>query len=144
MIRPSSLLVISLVASSDCSHPPARAPVSAQDTVATPARVAFAITSPKAGDTLIEGHTYVVRWMAPDTMRINLGVAMGGKDRGMLVNDVTAAPDSLVWTVPDKYVTGFGPASSDQMRLRMENTRNAEQWTEMGPFTIMGVAAVSR
>jgi hypothetical protein len=35
-------------------------------------------------------------------------------------------------------VTGFGPASSDLIRLRLENARNPDQWTEAGPFTITG------
>jgi hypothetical protein len=63
---------------------------------------------------------------------------MGGKDKGMLLNDVPARPDSLVWTVPVGFVTGFGPASDDQIRLRLENARNPDQWTEAGPFTIVG------
>lgn len=101
-------------------------------------RLAFAITFPKAGDTLVEGRSYTIRWMAPDSFQISLGAAMGGKDRGMLLNDVPAKPDSLVWTVPVGFVTGFGPKSSDLIRLRLENARNRDQWTETGPFTIVG------
>lgn len=105
---------------------------------AAPERLAFAITFPRPGDTLVEGRTYVIRWMAPDTFQINLGAAIGGKDKGMLLNDVPARSDSLAWIVPVGFVTGFGPASSDQVRLRLENARNPDQWTEAGPFTIRG------
>ena len=102
------------------------------------ARVAFAITYPRTGDTLIEGHTYVLRWRAPDTMTINLGAAMGGHDKGLLLDHAPSAPDTLVWTIPVGYVTGFGPASSDMMRLRLENAANPDQYAEVGPFTITG------
>ena len=111
------------------------------DTASAPApgRIAFAITAPRAGDTLVEGRAYVIRWMAPDTMRINLGAAMGGKDKGLLVTNAPAAPDSVVWAIPMGFVTGFGISSSDQVRLRMENARDPNQWTEAGPFTVTGV-----
>lgn len=101
-------------------------------------RIGFAITFPRAGDTLVEGRTYVLHWFAPDSFQINLGIAMGGKDKGLLLNDVPARPDSLVWTVPVGFVTGFGPASDDQIRMRLENARNPDQWTETGPFTVVG------
>lgn len=132
-------LLLCAVTAAACS--PAPAPASqAADTAAAapPARIAFALTSPKAGDTLVEGRTYVIRWMSPDTMRINLGAAMGGKDKGMLLTNAPSTPDSLVWTVPAGFVTGFGPQSSDAVRLRLENAANPDQWTEAGPFTVSG------
>ena len=86
----------------------------------------------------MEGGRYMIRWMAPDTMRINLGAAMGGKDRGLLLSNVPATPDSLAWSIPRGFVSGFGVASSDQVRLRLENAANPEQWTEAGPFTVTG------
>lgn len=134
------LVIATAIGLSACNARPAPPATStATDTTRPPAgRLAFAITSPHAGDTLIEGQTYTIRWMAPDSFQINMGVAMGGKDKGMVLTDVPATPDSLIWTVPVGFVTGFGPASSDQIRLRMENARNPDQWTESGPFTIMG------
>ena len=113
---------------------------SAPPAASQPDRIAFAITYPRTGDTLVEGHTYVIRWRAPDTMTINLGAAMGGHDKGLLLDHAPAAPDSLVWSIPNGYVTGFGPPSSDVMRLRLENAANPDQYTEAGPFTISGAA----
>lgn len=78
--------------------------------------------------------------MAPDTFRINLGAAVGGKDKGMLLTNAPAHPDSLRWAIPVGFVTGFGPSSSDQVRLRLENAADPQQWTEAGPFTITGVS----
>jgi hypothetical protein len=99
----------------------------------------LALLSPRAGDTLVEGETYVIRWSAPAGMRINLGAAMGGKDKGMLLVGAPARPDSVVWKVPVGFVTGFGVASSDQVRLRLEDADSAGHYVEAGPFTVRGV-----
>ncbi len=138
---PSRATILAIVTLAGCQARPnvAKPPATDVPVVApAPARIAFAIISPRAGDTLVEGHRYTIHWMAPDTFRINLGAAMGGHDKGMLLRDAPAHPDSLVWNIPVGYVTGFGPASSDAMRLRLENARNPDQWTEIGPFTITG------
>ena len=76
------------------------------DLLAT-AHNAFAIIYPKSGDTLVEGRTYIIRWHAPDTMSINLGAAMGGHDKGLLLDHAPAKPDTLVWSIPVGYVTGL-------------------------------------
>lgn len=131
--------LVALAILTGCNTRPARPAQATGDGASAPAgRLAFAITFPRAGDTLFEGQAYTIRWMAPDSFQINLGAAMGGKDKGMLLTDVPARPDSLLWTVPDGFVTGFGVTSSDQVRLRLENARNPDQWTEAGPFTIVG------
>jgi hypothetical protein len=110
----------------------------ARDSIVTPPLPAFALLSPKHGDTLVEGRGYVIRWRAPDNFHINLGAVMGGKDRGMLFSSRAATPDSLVWNVPIGFVTGFGIPSADNVRLRLENADSSDQWVEAGPFTITG------
>jgi hypothetical protein len=50
-----------------------------------------------------------------------------------------AEPESLVWKVPVGFVTGFGVASSDQVRLRLEDADSAGNYVEAGPFTVRGV-----
>jgi hypothetical protein len=87
----------------------------------------------------VEGETYVIRWSAPAGMRIDLGAAMGGKDKGMLLVGAPARPESLVWKIPIGFVTGFGVASSDQVRLRLEDADSAGHYVEAGPFTVRGV-----
>ena len=86
----------------------------------------------------MEGRTYTVRWVSVPGRRINIGAVMGGKDRGFLLTNAPAGLDSLIWTVPVGFVTGFGPSSSDQMRLRLENADSTDQWVETGPFVITG------
>ena len=98
----------------------------------------FRFRSPTTGDTLVEGRTYTIRWVSPPAMRVNLGAVMGGHDKGYLLSNAPAGSDSLVWTIPVGFVTGFGPASSDQVRLRLENADRTDQWVETGRFVITG------
>ena len=86
----------------------------------------------------MEGRTYTIRWVSIPGRRIDLGAVMGGHDKGFLLTDAPAGLDPLVWTVPVGFVTGFGPSSSDQVRLRLTNADSAEQWVETGPFVIIG------
>jgi hypothetical protein len=99
---------------------------------------AFALRAPSAGDTLVEGRTYTIRWASTPARRINLGAVMGGHDKGFLLVNAPPGLDSLVWTVPIGFVTGFGPPSSDQVRLRLENADSADEWVQTGPFVIRG------
>jgi hypothetical protein len=62
---------------------------------------------------------------------------MGGKDKGYLLTNAPAGLDSLLWTVPLGFVTGFGPSSS-RVRLRLENADSTSQWVETEPFVITG------
>ena len=114
---------------------------SAPDSLAvTASQEAFAFRSPTAGDTLVEGRTYTIRWVSVPGRRLNLGAVMGGKDKGFLFTNAPAGLDSLVWTVPLGFVTDFGPSSSNQVRLRLENADSTDQWVETGPFVITGAS----
>lgn len=126
------LLLLALACRLDRSIPPA-------PPAATPAP-RFALLSPAAGDTLVEGRTYTIRWVAIPPRRIDIGAVMGGHDKGLLLSRAPSAPDSLIWTVPLGFVTGFGPASSDQIRLRMTNSDDVNEWVETGPFVIKGAS----
>jgi hypothetical protein len=136
----SLLCSAALLLSAGCRGRPDRTEHDLLDT-SPPAQGAspLALLSPRAGDTLVEGETYVIRWSAPAGMRINLGAAMGGKDKGMLLVRAPAQPESLVWKIPVGFVTGFGVASSDQVRLRLEDADSAGHYVEAGPFTVGGV-----
>ena len=93
---------------------------------------------PRAGEVLREGSTYVIRWTAPGWRQANLGVAMGGKDKGHLFFQQDASVDSLTWQIPAGYVTGFGVARSDHMRLRLENADDPSQFVDSDTFTLAG------
>lgn len=126
------LLFLALACRLDRSVPPA------PPAAASGPAPRFALLSPAAGDTLVEGRTYTIRWVAVPPRRIDIGAVMGGHDKGLLLSHAPSDPDSLVWTVPLGFVTGFGPTSSDQIRLRLENADSTEQWVETGPFVIRG------
>jgi hypothetical protein len=118
--------------------------MSTPDTMAPPKQIEkLALVSPGAGDTLVEGRTYVIRWTAGSVRHINIGAAMGGHDKGLILNNAPAHPDSLSWKVPIGFVTGFGPRSSNQIRLRLENADSTDQWVESKPFVITGAAPAS-
>ena len=103
-----------------------------------PSKHATAFLFPSPGDTLVEGRTYTIRWVSAPGRRINLGAVMGGHDKGQLLTNASSGVDSLVWTVPVGFVTGFGVPSSNQMRLRLEYADSLDQWVETGPFIITG------
>jgi hypothetical protein len=132
--------ILLLLAVSAC-RPAGKIPATAGDSTAPTdgaTQTAFVILSPKAGDTLTEGAKYVIRWTTPQGMRINLGAAMGGHDKGYLLSDAPSAPDSLAWLVPVGFVTGFGLNASSDMRLRLEDASDPAHYVEAGPFTIVG------
>ncbi|MEP7324991.1 MAG: hypothetical protein ABI836_03500 [Gemmatimonadota bacterium] len=139
-MRYVTLILLGLAA----CRPAEKSPPGFADSVATtgtpdPAsRIAFAILAPKAGDTLVEGAVYTIHWWAGGAARINLGAAMGGHDKGYLLTDAPSIPDSLVWTVPVGFVTGFGVKTSSDMRLRLEDAGDPTRYVETGPFTIVG------
>ena len=121
-----------------CDCRPERTDVGAGAPPRSGTRASLALLAPRAGDTLVEGCSYVIRWSAPAGTLINLGAAMGGKDKGMMLVSAAARPDSLVWRVPAGFVTGFGVASSDRVRLRLEDADSAGHYVETGPFTVTG------
>src|ERR1041385_5934477 len=130
MLRSLPALLLAL----GCTHSPDRGS-SAERACSTHAP---AILFPSPGDTLVEGRTHTIRRGAAPGRPINLGAVMGGHDKGQLLTNASSGIDSLIWTVPIGFVTGFGVPSSDQMRLRLEYADSLDQWVETGPFIIIG------
>ena len=99
---------------------------------------ALEILSPRAGVRWIEGSTQVIRWRANGVATINLGAAVGGKDKGHMLLGAPALPDSLVWEIPAGFVTGFGLDSAADVRIRLEDAADPRRFVESPPFTIVG------
>jgi hypothetical protein len=99
---------------------------------------AMEILSPRAGDRWAEGTKQVIRWRAIGITTINLGAAVGGKDKGHMLVGAPALPDSLVWEVPAGFVTGFGPDSSTNVRIRLEDAADPIRFVDSPPFTVVG------
>jgi hypothetical protein len=108
------------------------------DTIAgTPAQpTGLTVLSPTAGAAWLEGQSYVIRWRGSAWPRINIGAAMGGKDKGHLVENYSAALDTLSWTIPPGFISGFGLSVADNIRLRFENADDPGQFVDSDSFTI--------
>jgi hypothetical protein len=95
------------------------------------------VLRPAAGEIWREGHSYTIRWRAPNIVRVNVGFALGGKDKGHAVLDYPASADSLHWQVPHGFVSGFGLQRSDDARVRVEDARDPTQFADSPSFTIV-------
>jgi hypothetical protein len=130
----AGLLLAAGLALAGCARQ-APAPKAAQaPAVAT--RPAF--LAPQRGQILSEGQSFTIRWQAPGWDSVNVGAAMGGKDRGHLAFGRNASGDTLVWHIPVGWVTGFGVTRSDSVRLRLEDARDPNQFVDSAPFTVTG------
>ena len=92
---------------------------------------------PQAGEIWTEGETYTIRWRATDVGRVNVGFALGGKDKGHAALDLPASPDSLRWRVPNGFVSGFGLQRSEVVRVRVEDAQDPTRFADSPSFTIM-------
>jgi hypothetical protein len=99
------------------------------------------VLEPTAGDVWREGRRYTIRWSGRTPRRVHVSAAVGGKDKGHLALDYDASLDSLSWTVPVGFVTGFGPEGSDEVRLRLEDASDPRRFVESGRFSIVGTPA---
>lgn len=79
----------------------------------------------------------MIRWVPTRAGEVNIGIAVGGKDRGHLALSLAAGTDSLEWQVPVGFVSGFGPVRSDAVRIRVEDATDPGIGATSGPFTII-------
>ncbi|HEU4800858.1 MAG TPA: hypothetical protein VFS94_09505 [Gemmatimonadales bacterium] len=101
------------------------------------------ILSPAGTDTLVEGRTHVIRWTASGVQTLDIGAAIGGKDKGHLGIAIPASPDTLVWTVPEGFVSGVGLEASSNARLMFESRDPAGAHAESEPFTIVAQPSIA-
>jgi hypothetical protein len=94
------------------------------------------VLRPAAGEIWTEGRTYTIRWRATGIARVDVGMALGGKDKGHVALNLPGSIDSLRWLIPDGFVSGFGISSSDQVRVRVENAADPAQFADSPRFTI--------
>jgi hypothetical protein len=149
-MKPHGLITCLAVGSFLGCTRPSRSPQPSHDRLANAAVSAatagdsaapIVVLHPAAGEIWSEGHTYTIRWRAAGIARVDVGLALGGKDKGHVALDLPASVDSLRWLVPDGFVSGFGPKSSDQMRVRVENAADPAQFGDSPPFTIQARAS---
>jgi hypothetical protein len=85
----------------------------------------------------MEGKTYTIQWRATGITRLNVGLVLGGKDKGHAALNLPASTDSLRWQVPIGFVSGFGIHRSDNARVRVEDARDPQQFADSPSFTIV-------
>ena len=88
----------------------------------------------------MEGARQVIRWKTSGITTLDVGAAVGGKDKGHLAIGVPALLDSVVWQIPVGFVTGFGPDSATNVRIRLEDFADATRFADSDSFTIVGSA----
>lgn len=95
------------------------------------------VLRPAAGDVWTEGRSYTIRWRAVGIARVNVGLALGGKDKGHAALDLPGSSDSLRWRVPAGFVSGFGLRRSTDARVRVEDARDPMRFAESPSFTVV-------
>ena len=144
--RTEALALIALVILTGCDRqrqmmPPDGTNTSVAIEDSTPT---IAILSPIGTDTLVEGRAHVIRWTASGVQTFDIGAAIGGKDKGHLGIAIPASPDSLVWTVPEGFVSGVGLEASSSARLLFESRDPEGARVESESFTIVAPPSIAR
>jgi len=135
VIRRFKLVLLAAILSAGCAR---ESPPPKQAQTPPPVATHPEFLSPRAGDIWNEGESYLIVWRAPGWDSVNVGVVMGGKDRGHLAFGRDARNDTLLWSIPDRWVTGFGLMQADNVRLRLEDAADPSRFVDSAPFTVSG------
>lgn len=143
--RTEALALIALVLLAGCDR---RRQMMPPDGADAPAAIetgppSIEIISPTATDTLVEGRPHVIRWTASGIQTLDIGAAVGGKDKGHLGIAIPATPDTLVWIVPEGFISGFGLEASSDARLILESRDPEGASAESEPFTIVAPPSIA-
>jgi hypothetical protein len=96
------------------------------------------LLSPNGGEQWVEGETYAITWVASGLGGVDIAVATGGKDLGIVASAVPAGQGHIAWPIPSGLVSNFGMASSGAMRLRISDSSDHTFYDENdNPFTVM-------
>jgi hypothetical protein len=97
------------------------------------------LISPRGGEVWEEGKTYEIRWESQGVDEVYIGVAVGGKDKGILESEGSnARSGKLVWEIPVGFVTGFGIAKSERVRIMIFDAHDSAIRDQTGYFIIEG------
>ncbi len=100
---------------------------SAGDTISV--KPSIRVISPNGGEFWREGETHQIRWKAVGVKRVCISVGIGGKDKGLIVDDecrIDAKLGSVSWKIPKGFVTGFGISSADNARVLIFDPENPD------------------
>lgn len=88
------------------------------------------LINPNGNEEWVEGETYYIQWRSTGVEKINIAVATGGKDLGHIAFDLDAKTGEYEWTIPQGFISDFGPSVSDTMRIRIYAPDHAEVYDE--------------
>jgi len=101
------------------------------------------LIAPRGGEVWEEGKTYEIRWESQGVDEVYIAAAVGGKDKGLVEsggsNKIDAECGKIFWEIPVGFVTGFGIAKSERVRIMIYDARNSTIRDLSGSFTIEGV-----
>jgi hypothetical protein len=105
---------------------------------AAPPRIT--LLSPQGGEVWKEGETHEIRWESQGVDKVYIGVAVGGKDKGLLYSKGSSKIDAecgkISWKIPKRFITGLGPAKSDWVRVEIFDVNDHTIRDVSGYFTI--------
>ena len=100
------------------------------------------LISPRGGEVWEEGKTHEIRWESRGIDEVYIAAAVGGKDKGLVEsggsNKIDARRGKISWKIPIGFVTCFGIAKSEQVRIMIFDVRNSTIRDLSGSFTIEG------
>ncbi|MBN1253704.1 MAG: hypothetical protein JXA50_00305 [Deltaproteobacteria bacterium] len=100
------------------------------------------LISPRGGEVWEEGKTYEIRWESQGIDAVYISVAVGGKDKGLLEQEgnskIDAKEGKIAWEIPVGFVTGFGPAKSELVRVEIFDVHDYTICDLSGYFTVEG------
>ncbi len=94
-----------------------------------PVKPGIRVIYPNGGEVWREGETHEIRWEANGVKRICISIGIGGKDKGLIVDDdckIDARLGSVSWTVPRGFVTGFGISKANNARVLIFDPENPD------------------
>jgi hypothetical protein len=94
------------------------------------------VVSPGPGETWVEGETYDIVWRSTNVGEVDIAVALGGKDKGLIAQAVHAPAGLYSWTIPDGFVSGFGVAESPGRVMVSDSSDRTISDENDGEFTI--------
>ncbi len=110
-------------------------PTETETDVLTATESGLSITNPTGYETWYEGQVYEITWLAPESTKISIEAATGGKPLGMIVHEVDADDGSYTWTVPDGYVSNFG-VDEGEVVIRIFDSSNEDDFFDTEPILI--------
>lgn len=112
-----------------------------------PGKKYIRIISPESGQVWEEGETCTIRWESGGVDNVHISVATGGKDKGLLEDDegraaIDATKGCFEWTIPDGFITAFGPEKSEKLRIMVFDTEDFETRDVSEYFTVIGKMSI--